>query len=129
MKLVANTLSVLVFAFAWAGVGAAQEPAVAIFPTPPPLEKAVSVDLSQVRDELASEIPADPVQIPATVELPASEAAHVCGFTEKELNAMNGPAQCVAQTTSMILDMAVRRDAQLAGGMPAAPNAPSAPQQ
>ncbi len=99
---------------AWAGVAAAQEPPVALFPSPPAAQdETVAVDLSQVRDQVAAAIKTDPAQVPDTVRLPASEAAHVCRLTATELTARNGPSQCLAQTTSMALVMAARLDPEL----------------
>ncbi len=116
-----------VVCLACAGVAAAQEPPVAIFPSPPTAQdETVAVDLSLVRDQVAAAIRTDPAQVPDTVRLPASEAARVCKTTRTELNAMNGPAQCLAQTTSMALDMAARRDAQLSQRAPTSPIGPTA---
>jgi hypothetical protein len=105
---------------AWVGVAAAQDPPLAIFPSPPAAqEQTVAVDLSHVRSQVAKEMHADPAQVPLTVHLPVSEAAHVCQTTPTELGAMGaGPAQCLAQTTSLVLDMAARKEAQLAQRTP-----------
>lgn len=65
--------------------------------------------------------------MPRVVQLPASEAAYVCGMAEAELRAAIGPARCRAETTSMVLTMAVRREAQLRGRFPSAAGEPAAP--
>jgi len=81
----------------------------------------VAVDLSQVRTQLAREINAEPDQLPDTVQIPASEAAYVCEKTEGALESITGKGRCVAQTTSIVLAMAVRRDLQLATRIPTIP--------
>ncbi|MFB3819862.1 MAG: hypothetical protein ACE147_19565 [Candidatus Methylomirabilales bacterium] len=89
----------------------------------------MAVDLTRVRSEVAQEVNAEPDQIPRVVQLPASEAAHVCGIAEAELRAAGGPAGCQARTTSVVLTMAVRREAQLRGRFPSAASEPAPPQR
>ncbi len=83
---------------------------------------SVIVDLNQVRTQLATEMQADPTQIPPVVELSAREAARVCGVSEASLTSADGANECEATTTSLPLAMAVRRDAQQSDHTAAAPD-------
>lgn len=112
------------------GIAVAGEPPRPVLPAPPPSQqRTVAVDLTQVRSEVAQEINAEPELIPPVVQIPAPEAARVCGVAEAELRSASGPRGCLAQTTSMVLNMAVRREAQLKGRFPSRAGEPALPQR
>ncbi len=126
MRLIKGSLFLALATYMSAGVAGAQAPPAAPM-APLAHERPVTVDLSRVRGRVASEINADPAQVPDSLPLPASEAAHVCGTSEEALRAPGGPNHCVAQTTSTILDMEVRREGQTANQAPSLPPSSAAP--
>ncbi len=89
----------------------AQEPPIAVFPDDSE-QDAVIVDLSAVRTQLAGEINMDPTEVPPSVALPVPEAARVCGVPAESLTSADGANACEARKTSLVLNMAVRQEAQ-----------------
>ncbi len=71
----------------------------------------VSVDTSNVADNIAKSINVDASQIPVTVQVPVGIAATVCGVSANVLGtqAASGNAQCEAKSTSPALNETVQR--------------------
>ena len=70
----------------------------------------ISVDVSNVANNIAKNISVDVSQIPVTVQAPIGIAATVCGVAANVLGtqAPSGNAQCTATSTSTALDNLVQ---------------------
>ena len=70
----------------------------------------ISVDVSNVANNIAKNISVDVSQIPVTVQAPIGIAATVCGVAANVLGsqAPSGNANCTATSTSTALDMLVQ---------------------
>lgn len=70
----------------------------------------ISVDVSNVANNIAKNISVDVSQIPVTVQAPIGIAATVCGVAANVLGtqAPSGNASCTATSTSTALDMLVQ---------------------
>lgn len=70
----------------------------------------ISVDVSNVANNIAKNISVDVSQIPVTVQAPIGIAATVCGVAANVLGtqAASGNAQCAATSTSTALDNLVQ---------------------
>jgi hypothetical protein len=71
----------------------------------------VSVDISNVANNIAKNINVDVSQIPVNVQVPVDVAANVCGVGVNVLGtqAASGNAQCTAKSTSEALNQTVLR--------------------
>jgi hypothetical protein len=71
----------------------------------------VSVEISNVANDIARNINVDVSQIPVTVQVPVGVAANVCGVAASVLGQQrdSGTSPCRATSTSGALDQAVQR--------------------
>lgn len=71
----------------------------------------VSVNVSNVANELAKNLKVEVSQIPATVQVPVGIAANVCDVEANVLakGGASGPAQCTAKSTSQALNQQVQK--------------------
>src|SRR5262245_7048874 len=74
----------------------------------------VSVDISDVKAEIAKNISVDPSQVPASVQVPVDVAATVCGVEASALTsqAQQGSASCKAKSTNSALESEVQKQAK-----------------
>ena len=79
----------------------------------------VSVNVSDVANELAENLSVDVSDIPVTVQVPVGIAANVCDVTANVLasGGEDAPAECDATTTSNALNKRVERAMADAGDM------------
>lgn len=70
----------------------------------------ISVDISNVANNIAKDLSVNVSQIPVTVQVPVDVAANVCGVAANVLGtqAASGSGSCTAKTTSTALDTIVQ---------------------
>ena len=74
------------------------------------LGSLISVDLSQIRAEVAKNVNVALEDVPITIQLPVSVAANVCGVNVNVLSVQvpTGGSTCTATTSSPTLEQEVR---------------------